>query len=350
MGDKIILNDIIQKMNNAFPENNLTELEKARYLYIELGKLFRFDLDYISMSDYKTEDAYWKSVDFDNIEINSFTCRQISAIYAETLKRAGINAVSINKPKSDEQLMYDPEPNYHRYTVISLSDGREFIADLVDDLAYIQQGMETIHFGNDLEEKLPKVVTLGRDEILAIDTKIGYSYPKDIERTSFVYVDDFIQMIKEDMQNEDHLRDYISINFSEEEANNYKSNMMIKYKFDVIGRFFNTKKMGAREGKIFLDKMFSEFFTEEERKEIKAYTLITEHEDGRHLGKTDLIKCYAWKKSEEEYEYFLYEEGKDLRNISKEELEGFLKREQYVNKWDRYKIPGLNLGLEEDER
>ena len=39
-----------------------------------------------------------------------------------------------------------------------------------------------------------------------------------------------------------------------------------------------------------------------------------------------------------------------MRNISKEELEGFLKREQYVNKYDRYKIPGLNLELDEDGR
>ena len=84
MGEKIVLNDIIQKMNNTFSENSLTELEKARYLYIELGKLFKFDINYISISDYKTEDAYWKSVDFDNIEINTYTCRQISAIYAET--------------------------------------------------------------------------------------------------------------------------------------------------------------------------------------------------------------------------------------------------------------------------
>ena len=44
MDVKINLNDIIKKMNEDFPEDSLTELEKARYLYIELGKLLKFDI------------------------------------------------------------------------------------------------------------------------------------------------------------------------------------------------------------------------------------------------------------------------------------------------------------------
>ena len=48
MEEKIVLNDIIKKMNDSFPEDSLTELEKARYLYIELGKCLRSDTNFVS--------------------------------------------------------------------------------------------------------------------------------------------------------------------------------------------------------------------------------------------------------------------------------------------------------------
>lgn len=346
MDVKINLNDIIKKMNEDFPEDSLTELEKARYLYIELGKLLKFDINYISVSDIKTDDAYWKAVDFDNITENEYTCRQISGIYAELLKRAGIKAEAKNKPKTKEQLRYDQDPSYHQYTVVSLKDGREFIADLVDDLVHIQMGLETKHFGDDLEVNLPNVLTLDKEEVKRIDEKIGYSYPKDVSKSYYVYVNDFIQMLKDDMQNDEHLRDYISVVFSEKEANSFKRGSLIKYKFDIISRFLDTRKLGAREGKMFFDELFEEFFTEEEREEIKAYTLITEHMDENKIGKTDLVKCYVWKKSDNEFEYYLYEEGMNLRNIKKEELQEFLKREGYDYKIDKI----LGVSAEDNER
>ena len=48
MARKIDLNKIIKKMDAQYPNGELSELEKARYLYIELGKLLKFDINYIS--------------------------------------------------------------------------------------------------------------------------------------------------------------------------------------------------------------------------------------------------------------------------------------------------------------
>ena len=62
---KIDLDKIINKMHQKFGEDGLSEFEKARYLYIELGKLFRFNMNYITFFDLKQEDIYFKPVDFE---------------------------------------------------------------------------------------------------------------------------------------------------------------------------------------------------------------------------------------------------------------------------------------------
>lgn len=87
MDKKIDLDEIIKKMYEKFPGDTLSEVEKARYLYIELGKLLKYDIDYYTDYDVKMLDVYYKSVDFDNITEKEYVCTQISSIYAEALRR-----------------------------------------------------------------------------------------------------------------------------------------------------------------------------------------------------------------------------------------------------------------------
>lgn len=344
MENRINLDELINKMNNAFPNERLTEMEKVRYLYIELGKLLKYDINYISASERKSEDIYWKNVDFDNIETNECTCRQISDTYAELLKRAGINAESVWKPMIGDDDDFDPTFR-HKYTVVTLSDGRKFIADLIFDLPFLQKGIEPMFFGTTTEELLPDVQKIDKEEVKNADIKFGYSYPKDLYGNEFVYIDNFIQLIKDDMDNEEHLRDYVSIQFSEEEARNIKQHSLIKYKLDIISKFFTVSEMGFREGRTFLEKVFLDLFTEEEKKQISMHDLITEYEtfeDGWYkLGKTDMMKCFVWKKGDKDYEYYLYECGKNLRKVEKDEIVGLMDREKYRNLSRYNKIPGI---------
>ena len=344
MKEKIVLDDIIFEMNKKFPEG-LRDFEKARYLYIELGKKLSFNINYISERESKTQTAYLEAIDLNDIAKNEYTCRQISMIYAEALRRVGIEAEAISKPKTEEQKKISPEESLHKYTVVRLKDGRKFIADLVDDLAFIQKGLETLHFAREEEPLLDGICVIDKEEILNVDAKIGYAYPKDLNNSSQVYMDDFIQMVKHDMENEEHFKEYVAACYSKEEAANLKNVSMIKYKFDVIGRYFDTTSLGAREGKLFLERLLKEFFTEEEQKDISSYSLSTEHKEKfvpGLLGPTNLINCFVWKKGENDYEYYLYEQGKNLRQIDRDELNDFLKSEYYISKYDYKKIPGIN--------
>lgn len=351
MNKKIDLNEIIKNMNERFPEGSLSELEKARFLYLELGKLLSFDINYISAHDRKSEDIYWKPVDFDNIESNKFICRQIADMYSELLARAGIDS----EPEWDireyeiKELMADEDWTFrHKFTVVKLKDGRQFIADLVYDLPFIQKGMETLNFGTREHNCMPEIEKIDQDEIREADKKFGFSYPADLTGDKFVYYDNFIQMVKEDMNNEEHLRDYVSVQFSEEEAEAIKSNSLIKYKFDIMCKFFDVSNFGFREGRMVLERILMDFFTEEEKKSITMHDLFTEHEKdnglwgGHSVGKTDMMKCFVWKKDDGNFEYYIYEDGKNLRKIDKKDLKDYLKEEGYINQRSKDVIPGFD--------
>ncbi len=115
------------------------------------------------------------------------------------------------------------------YTVIYLKDGRKAVADLMYDLAYIQKGLKTYSFMSTFSEEAG-LDEIKPEELEEIDEKIGYKMT--MSKTS-VYTDYFVEMLKEEMKDEELLRDFVRQNYSEEEARNLKPDYLVKYKFDV---------------------------------------------------------------------------------------------------------------------
>ncbi len=317
---EVNLNKIITQMYEKFGKERLSELEKARYLYIELGKLLRYDLNYYTIYDIKQEDCYFKPVYFDNIQTNSYVCRQINLLYAEMLKRVGIDAEAI--PSYHALELDDDMP--HLYTFIKLQDGRKIIADLTFDLALVQTGMKTESFGSNYDYDCN---TISEIELENIDRKIGYTVPVNEKKGK--YMDDFLDLLRQELADEDKMKEYLKIAYSQEK-NQYKSEELIKYKFDFISRCFFLKEMGYVEGKRFLKSLYQSFFSDEEKKQIYIRFLMFEKSGYRNIVNTEKITCYCWKKSEGDgCEYYIYEEGNNLRHISKEELTEKLSQKQY---------------------
>ena len=337
---KIDLNNLINKMNTSFPDGSLTELEKARYLYIELGKYLRFDTNFVSAHEKKIRNKYWKKVDFDNIEGNEFTCRQIAEMYAVLLRRAGMDAEAIYKPEfGDDDYDFDTTGR-HMYTRVNLKSGESFIADLVYDLPFIQKELQPIFFGTLTEpDFFDDITSLDQEDLKKIDEKIGYIGKQDEEKKTIAYMDDFIIMLKEDMENREYLREYVAANYSEEEAKGLTdTSSIIKYKVDAICRFFTVSDMGFREGNVFLNKLLYSFFTADERKKITCKNLISEHEDWSCLkennyepivGDTDLIRCWTIRQDDGTYKYYIYEQGKNLEPIERNDLAKKLIKDGY---------------------
>lgn len=337
MAKKIDLNKIIKKMNIEFPNDELSEIEKARYLYVELGKLLKFDINYISLSDRKSEDVYWRPVDFDRIDDNKYICRQIAEIYAELLKRVGINAKRHFRTMGQVIDEYFDSTGRHAYTVMKLSDGRKIIADLVYDLPFIQKGLETISFGTSTENR-DDIDLLDPTEVYEIDKKIKYMSQIDQKTLTYVYSDEFYRMVRKEIENPEILKEYVDSTYPEEDRND----ILARYKLDAISRFFVLEKLGFREGKMFLKKLFQDFFTEEEKLKIRKCDLITEGERPHFYGETKMMQCYALDRGNGKFDYYMYVTGNNLERMSKDKVKSLVLADSYTPLVKNEPIPGFD--------
>ena len=315
---KIDINELINQMYQKYGKNGLSELEKARYLYLELGKLFRYELNYVTMFERKQEDIYFKPVDFDNITSNSWICVQMSDIYVEALKRVGVKSSTQKNPNSKDDYSMP-----HQYTVIELADGRKIIADLVYDLTFIQLGMKTLNFGSNSEDGKKDV--LSQDEIKKIDDKIGYTFK--VSSNERAYTEYFLGLIKQELNDPEKMRDYIKSVYNGEE---YKKENLASYKFDLIRRFFPLESMGFKEGSKCLGILYRDFFSEEEKKKVSYFLLDYEPHENHVIGDVEQVACYCYKKDGNRCEYYIYEEGKSINPISRDDLKDKLKKKKYL--------------------
>ena len=305
---EINLNRIIDEMYQKHGKEGLSELEKARYLYIELGKLFRYNMNYLTIYERKQDYIYFSPVDFDNITTNSWICVQMSDIYVEALKRVGINASTQKDINGQDDYEF-----IHRYSVINLSDGRSIIADLIYDLPFIQLGMKTNYFGTNSENGQKDL--LSEDEIKKIDDKIGYTF--GISTSNKNYTETFLEMIKEELNDPEKMRDYVKNVYDGEE---YKKENLVEYKLDLISRFLGLENMGFYEGSKVLAMFYQKFFSEDERKRLSFCLYRKEPCENHRVGNVEEIACYCFKKSKDSCRYYIYEEGEGLKMIERETL------------------------------
>ena len=316
---KINLNTIIEKMNKKFGEDNLSELEISRYLYIELGKILRYKMDYLTMHKRKQEDIYFTVIDdFDDIRTNAWICVQMSDMYVELLRRVGIKASTERDVKSQIDYILP-----HKYTVINLKDGKKIVADLIYDLPFIQLGMKTKHFATNEEDGHKDL--LSEEELKYIDDKIGYTFR--ISENEKTYTEAFLEMIKNELNDPEKMKDYVKNVYNGEK---YKKENLIKYKLDLICKFFGLEKMGFYEGSRILANFYNDFFSDTERKKLSFVLFRKEPYLGHKSGNVEEVACYCFKKDERSCDYYIYEESKGMECISREEMKEKIKSYERV--------------------
>ena len=112
---KITFNNAIERLVTQIP-NNLSEIEKARYVYLELGKLLCYDEKYWFGNSKIQNRIYKKSLhstpNFSEIQENrkkKSICISISKLYSSVLQEIGI--------KSGQQSV-----NGHYFTYLIMND------------------------------------------------------------------------------------------------------------------------------------------------------------------------------------------------------------------------------------
>lgn len=158
------LNDFVQSL----PNNLIDVVEKARYLYLELGKRSFYDPEYKYFM-FDEEDQYigYSNKSFSNPNI--IICTTLSKQFSKLLSIAGIkNTLVYNKGHYYVEF-YDENELCHK-------------ADITNDLKNIQFGCKTSYFAPE---------TLENDKLKVMDLALGYI------SESRGYSDDYWYVVKD---------------------------------------------------------------------------------------------------------------------------------------------------------
>lgn len=161
---KKLYKNAIKRIINRMPKS-LSEIEKARYMYVNLGRLFTYDENYWYSNKKISNKIYKKSlsspIDLNDLHFEAKTkdiCININKTYNKLLNILGINTQDVMSYIGDG----------HISTMFFIGKKR-YCCDLQSDLKFIQLKLKTHSFACDG----PNV--LSEDELKSIDTKIGYS-------------------------------------------------------------------------------------------------------------------------------------------------------------------------------
>lgn len=226
----------IDTIINNMPQN-LSELEKAYYIYLELGKIVSESSQFVFTDREGKERHYNDAIDSEYYG----NCKSISELYISILrdKRIGISADLVKK--------YPESPITHVDTILKIN-GKNYIVNLISDLSRIKTSRRVNSFCFDLsrtesnpitrednksylerlEHYYGKVDSLTREDIEQLDKKLGYSFRG-------LYTEDTIELLRKDMNNPESFREYVLHNQDVPEEE------LLKYKLDYI--FENINKL-----------------------------------------------------------------------------------------------------------
>ena len=155
----------------SIPEDLETVIEKARYLYLELGKRSFYDPEYkYFMFGEEAEYTCYSDKTYSNPNI--IICTTLAKQFVELLTKAGIKA----------ELIYDTA---HYLVGFYDEDGKQHLADITNDLKNIQFGCRTSYFGKQ---------TISEEALKELDIKVGYITQKRS------YIDEYWYIVRDTVQ------------------------------------------------------------------------------------------------------------------------------------------------------
>lgn len=272
----------ISSILENMPEN-LSDMERAYYIYIELAKILNENPEFVFASGKNKERHYNDKID----ERYYGICKSISELYVGILAKIGIQAELVKK--------YPGSPMTHVDTILKIN-GKNYIANLISDLGRAKTGNRINSFGYNLgrktgnsivdqdnraylsrlEKYYGKIDYITRSEIEKLDKKLGYSFfvPRvTLENERGIYTEDTLELLKKDFDNPEDFREFVlhGEDVPEEE--------LLKYKLDYVCE--NINKFTEKDGKMeylesirYYMKIAQKLLTPEELRRIDAYAAV----------------------------------------------------------------------------
>lgn len=354
--EDILNNPEIESIINSMPQG-LSKIEKAYYIYLELGKIFNENAEFVFNNREYKEEHYNEPTN----EKYEGVCKSISELYVKILtdKRIGIEAETVKK-NSEGSLS-------HVDTILKI-EGKTYIANLIADLSRIKTSRRTNWFCFDLssptgkraldidrvdylhrlEQKYGKIDSLSREEAEKLDKKFGYSFfiPKIQESNERgIYTEDTIQRVKEEFENPELFKKYVLHNKDVPEKD------YLRYKMDFI--FENVNRLtDYNSNPRYLENiryyvyLANKLLPKEERDRITAYA-ATVNNDFSYIISIIKVKGMDTNDPKENF-YYVYSNSdkkyvrKEAKDV-KEHINGFNKDSlKIIGTFDRYSPRDIN--------
>lgn len=277
------LQDYISKVKEE--TKGFSDIEKMRYVYINLGKKLNFDVNYSFGNSEKKKKVYYENSGNEGIEealeTNTAICKSISEIYAKVMQSLNVN---MNVKTND----MDCRKLKHVYNYYIDENGNQYDFDLQQDMMNIKARMRTTHFGVETfshdNKKLEPIVD--RYTLEQIDKKIGY-----IDYGTKYYTDNYIELIKMPLP----LFDTI----------NQKMEFILEHSDGYID-----DKIGYADRKWRMDFLLGKDVPGGEITEAKAKEKIVLL-DKKDSNKVEIFNCYKGKKADNNFILGVAVYGKD---------------------------------------
>lgn len=361
-----INNPPISTIREHMPKD-LSKLERAYYIYIELGKIInenpKFVYDY---SDVDMDESY----DSILLDGNNYgVCKTISELYVAILREENIDADLTRKKPNDK---------FSHVDVILKIDNENYLANLVADLSRIKTSRIVRYFGERInpkeigfKDKAKKIIRgfkvykdrfvakLHNDEITTeekifdlkniryfnrlkkhygtissiseekleqMDHKCGYnihSYYRNGYVTRKIYTKELMGVLKKNLTDPKLLKEYVF------QWQNVPQEKILEKKLDYIFQYINqmtayTGDLKYMELRGFLTGVLDRVLTDKEIKRLDFIDLA-KHTKDNNPNLTSVLRIRPSNKNEQPVYYTLTEDSKNYVKRTKEELNQIMK-------------------------
>ncbi len=308
--------DLAQFILKKMP-TDLSEIEKARYLYIELARRVTFSTTFQN-TDAKTFFKMYKAtVDVRHLENFQVNCVMWAQLYSQLLNITGIKNSIINAG--------------HQYVEFYIDD-RKMIADATEgtytDLSRIRNYDHTKYFGPSIFQRSDSknnAIDFTQDwmkELHGIDKKIGYHCDKGKKLKDLKTL---LVQIRESSLDLKEIFPYGKITKEEELC------FKLEFLYETIGIMSD----GYYESKDFVKYLQDMLLNEEEKKQIGSVELKRTNGD----GKVDIIQC-IYVQFLDDFKYYLLTPNLPIQQFNKSQIQSLAVKGYGI---DKKKLPGVSF-------
>lgn len=297
--------EILRNAPGNIPKDTL-----MRYIYIELGKIYRRDVNFFYGTDQDKNKIYNGKNHF-NIEDVDIICKSIGRIYAMIFEQAGIKAKCVNKETKS--------PFPHIDIIASPDDGINwYYMNPMDDLYRIQGGLKTQRYGT-RTTKYDGLSYYTEDQLRKMDEQIGYTYRG-------VYMDEFFDMVRSEFLNKAKIKEHIRRERPDLSNRDISKDFLLEYKIDFMMRFIAEfeKMQGYIELKKYQKEIFGRLLNKTERRKIKIRNIC-----GQNGDKTKMQSVIELCLENRHFYYITQKGTNNYRKMNAEQMLDYMEKDEF---------------------